>query len=1363
MALRLSRSPVSNAAAQGKDTATSVAAIPLQKKFSGLSYFRLLLYSNPTWFDIFLLITGFFSSIAAGIPMPLMAILFGELIDDMSDMTCASNDSNSTSSLELQQAKDRYQDQVNDKVVLLLYAASAGLLLIYIYAVSWSLFSQRLSHRIRDRYFSALLRKDAEFFDTRPAGEVSSKLNNDIQTIQTGTSEKVGLFTGSLSFFVAAYVVAFTRDPEIAGILVSALPAFLLMGFFGSKYTQKFAVSMSEALAKAASIASEALSHAAVVQAFGAAPRLESKFAASTLAAQKAGIKKAVATAIQAGLLYFIAYSANALAYWKGAMKIADTVAGKTSGSSVGQIYSVVFILVDACIVLGQIAPLLPVFGAAAGAFDRLVEDIEHECKINGNDESLDNLSVDSPGALEFNNVVFSYPSRPDNPALRGLSLSCPSGKHTAIVGPSGSGKSSLASLMVRLYDPTSGSATFDGRDLRSVSLRSLRSMFSIVQQEPSLLSRSILENIALGLVNSPRPKHKSLQETLLGTNLKALADKICQGEDMMTAASTISVNTAIIAGLVKDATDMADASAFIDHLQDNYGTNVGSSGGLISGGQRQRLALARALIRNPKILILDEATASLDSESEQRIQASIDRVAQGGRTIISIAHRLSTVKKADNIVFLKDGQIQEQGTHSQLMAQGSLYYKMVHLQDISHEESGNESNAKISIKNSSSLGLGNDEMAQSKFTDGLNLATSKVSIKYQADQEEEVIKKLQLDEQLSFGTVLKRLFSLIRPDIMWLLVAFFAATLVGSVFSGAGIIFGNTVGRLSPCHEPDYIRDTGRLFGGMMFMLAVIEFFANLVSWSAFGYVAEKLLFRVRVLAFRSLFEQSMDFHESEDRSPSTLLSLITKDTSALSGFSGSIMGQGFAVFVNLVFAIILSHIVNWRIALVCLVVIPLMLGAGILQYRELAKYEMRYAGAFSSAVAISVEAVNSIKTVSALSLDQEILESYRRALDEPRKGIFAAAAFANIWLALANSLGNIIYAFAYWWGAKQIIAGHATQADFFIIMIAMLVGAQLWGQMFALAPEVSRARSAASRLIRIIDMGSTDCKSARNLDRNLNINNSKEEPDGESHIVTSEKTLALEGSHRGVSVEFQHVSFSYPARPDIKILDDTSFRIEAGQFCGLVGPSGAGKSTIMSLVQRMYSCTSGSITLGEKEISRDDVTFRDDTAIVPQDPTLFDGTIHFNVGLGARPGTEANQEDIIIACKLANIHETIMALPDGYDTECGPNGSRLSGGQRQRLAIARALVRKPRLLLLDESTSALDAESERVLQDSIDKASAGITVIAVTHRLHTVCKADVILMIEKGAVVARGTHGELMATNETYRNNATHQMLST
>lgn len=232
-------------------------------------------------------------------------------------------------------------------------------------------------------------------------------------------------------------------------------------------------------------------------------------------------------------------------------------------------------------------------------------------------------------------------------------------------------------------------------------------------------------------------------------------------------------------------------------------------------------------------------------------------------------------------------------------------------------------------------------------------------------------------------------------------------------------------------------------------------------------------------------------------------------------------------------------------------------------------------------------------------------------------------------------------------------------------------------------------------------------------------------------------------------------------PTALPYQFLDGVSFTIQPGQFCGLVGPSGAGKSTIMALVQRLYDATSGSISLDGRDIGPLPNSFRNNIALVPQDPTLFDGSVRFNIGLGAVPGTVATDEEIEEACRLANIHDTIASLPDGYDTECGSSAQRFSGGQRQRLAIARALVRKPRLLLLDESTSALDAASEAALQEGLERASRGTTVLAITHRLHTVQKADTILIVEGGRIVDAGKHAELMERRESYRINAMQQLL--
>lgn len=938
---------------------------------------------------------------------------------------------------------------------------------------------------------------------------------------------------------------------------------------------------------------------------------------------------------------------------------------------------------------------------------------------------------------------------------LKNVSFECPAGKHTALVGLSGSGKSTIAGLATRLYDPGQGSVHLDGHDLRELNVNNLRSFMSLVQQEPSLLDRSILENIALGLLNSPQSTHQAYQPLILGPQLSEVAAKVRDGDDLATVAASYGQGVSELVNLVRDAASLADAASFIDRLDYGYGTLVGTGGKLVSGGQRQRIALARALIRDPKILILDEATASLDSASERRIQMAIENVAKD-RTVVAIAHRLSTIKNADNIIVMNQGEIIEQGTHTELMDLNGSYAGMVRLQSVESEQQDDTQSMSSTLKDEAGIVSSEKGLVVEKTASG---TTDEKATDSPAEEEAaQAEAKPALDESKPAWLVFRGLARLARPSLLQFVIAIIASLGVAGAFSASGLIFGHTVGKLSPCNPASTILWAGSFFGGMYFMVGGVELFAHTLSWSGFGYVAEKMLYQIRVLSFRALYEQGLEWHQSGGRTPTSLLSVITADAAAVGGFSGSIMGTMFSIAVNFLIAIILSHIINWRIAVVCLVTVPLLLGSGIMQVRSLSQFERKHAGAFSNAIGITAEAVNQFKTVTSLSLEKEVLESYRRALKAPRKEMTLASAYTNFWLSVANSTSQIIYAFAFWWGSTRIVKGQATQTEFFIILISMLVSAQLWGYMFALAPELTRARAAASRILSLMDMGSSRKVEQRGPEVAVT-----KPGEGEKDVeAVGEASRKPAGANRGSTVTFKDVSFSYPARQQVSILNNMSFTIPSGQFCGLVGPSGAGKSTIMSLVQRMYTPTGGVIEIGGQDIcAREGTEFRDDIAVVPQDCALFDGTIRFNVGLGARPNEEATDADIEEACKLANIHETIIALPDGYATECGPNGSRLSGGQRQRLAIARALVRKPKLLLLDESTSALDAESERALQEGLMQAARGITVIAITHRLHTVRRADVIFVVEEGKIVEKGRHEELVERSESYRVNALQQML--
>lgn len=979
-------------------------------------------------------------------------------------------------------------------------------------------------------------------------------------------------------------------------------------------------------------------------------------------------------------------------------------------------------------------------------SYRKLLGEMERVSHIDGTSDAGLRLS-ESEGGFEFKDVSFSYPSRPEMMVLDNVSLSIPAAKHTAIVGLSGSGKSTIACLAARLYDASKGQVLFGGHKLCDLNVHDLRSFMSLVQQDPSLLDRSFLENIAHGLINSSHKHHAHLRPVLLSSDLAGVAEDVRNGKPLQDAAAQRGSIVVEIVDLALRAAKLADADDFIVRLPHGYGTIVGSAGRLVSGGQKQRVAIARALVKDPAVLILDEASAALDSRTEERIQRALENISSG-RTMLTIAHRLSTITNADNIIVMHKGRVVEQGNHATLMTKGGAYADLVKLQTLGSQTEGKKPDTS-EVEARSSTSDVEEEISEKQE---VVTAEAPVSESPTSDEEEpETPSK-------SLWSLLRGYAPALRPHLLMILIAMLGSTLVGGAFSGEAVIFGNTVGRLNVCKTPESIRDSGSFFGLMFFVLAIIELFANMASWTGFGWVTEKIVYTVRVLSFRSLFEQDIQWHQSNGRTPAMLLSYITRDGNALAGLSGSVIGTLFSISVNLVAAVVLTHIISWRIALVCVALVPLLLGAGLMELRVLGKFEEQHESAYTKSVDIGTEAVASIKAIAALSLEEETLGAYRRSLQGPRRATFAVSVQASGCQALTYFLGNCVNGLAYWWGAKQIIAGNVTTTEFLIVVFSLLVSALLWSQMFALAPELSSARAAMARILGLIEIGSDKMQGS--------VPPHKQAPDSSS---TSDEEKQLEksrhgpGTARASGVQFRDVRFAYPARPDAEVLKGLSFDIPAGSFAALVGPSGAGKSTIISLVERLYTPHAGSISIDGVDVTKSrEVAFRDTISLVPQESMLFSGTVEFNIALGAKPGHKPSMDEIEAACKLANIHEVIMRLPEGYLTLCGPNGTRFSGGEKQRLSIARALLRKPKLLILDEPTSALDAESEKLLQDGLDKATKGITVIAIAHRLHTIRKANRIFWIEDGKCLDSGTHEELLHRSEKYKANVAHQTVA-
>ncbi|KAI9787255.1 MAG: GTPase-activating protein [Geoglossum umbratile] len=953
-------------------------------------------------------------------------------------------------------------------------------------------------------------------------------------------------------------------------------------------------------------------------------------------------------------------------------------------------ILTIILSIIMGAFSLGNVAPNAQAFTTGVAAAGKIFSVIDRVSPLDPTSETGETLE-NVEGVIELKDIKHIYPSRPEVVVMHRVNLLIPAGKTTALVGPSGSGKSTVVGLVERFYDPVGGATYLDGVDIRKLNLRWLRQQISLVQQEPVLFSTTIFENIRHGLI---------------GTIYESMS------EDKQRE-------------LIVNAAKMANAHAFITDLPEGYETNVGERGFLLSGGQKQRIAIARAVVSDPKILLLDEATSALDTKSEGVVQAALDAVSKG-RTTIVIAHRLSTIKHANNIVVMSEGRIIEQGSHDELLEKGGSYHRLVEVQKISEGQEQLEAEQRQVIESSE---------------DGFHRVQSEKSSRgYETDQEDKLNrtttgkslssialgKKSENQPEYSLWTLIKLITAFNKKEWKLMVVGLFFSIISGGGYPTQSVFFANSVAELS-LPPSRYSRVVPRVsFWSLMYlMLAFVQLLAWLAHGIAFAYCSEKLVHRARDQAFRAILRQDIAFFDKDENSAGALTALLSTETTNVAGLSGITLGSVLSLLTTLISAVVLGISVGWKLGLVCTATIPILLVCGFLRFWMLAQFQMRAKKAYESSASYACEATSAIRTVASLNREQDVWNYYHEVLEEQAKKSLITVIKSSLLYAAAQSLSLCCLALGFWYGGTLIGAGEYTMIQFFICFLAIVFGSQSAGTIFSFAPDMGKARHSAAELKTLFD-------------RKPDIDFLSTEGEGIEHV---------EGT-----IEFRDVHFRYPSRPQQPVLRGLNLLVKPGQYVALVGPSGCGKSTTISLLERFYDPLAGSIFVDNKEISSLNVSgYRRFLALVSQEPTLYQGTIRENVLLGSdRP--DVSEEAVIQACKDANIYDFILSLPEGFNTVVGSKGSMLSGGQKQRIAIARALIRDPRILLLDEATSALDSTSEKVVQAALDAAAKGRTTIAVAHRLSTIQKADMIYVFDQGRIVESGTHTQLMYKKGKY-----------
>ncbi|CAG8709877.1 12709_t:CDS:2, partial [Racocetra persica] len=830
--------------------------------------------------------------------------------------------------------------------------------------------------------------------------------------------------------------------------------------------------------------------------------------------------------------------------------------------------------------------------------------------------------------------------------------------KNINFVYPTRSGKSTIMSLILRFYDPISGGVFLDGHDIKSLNLTWLRRQISFVSQESVLFKTTIAENVSYGLIGS-------IYENLPNNKKREMIENACK---------------------------IASAHDFIMNLPDKYETIVGERGILLSGGQKQRIAIARAIIKDPKILLLDEATNALDTQCEVIVQNALDKVSKN-RTTIVIAHRLSTIRNATKIIVMNKGVIVEMGTHKELIDKKGFYYKFVEIQQIKQSLKVEEN---LNIQKSFITPVKDDATESSKNVD------------HPITQKFDVEMGLKHDYNFTVWELIKKIASINKPEQLMLSIGIISSIICGCLYSAYAIIFGNIIQVFS--ETGDILHHDVTFWAFMFLALAVINFFAYFTQNVTLGFSSEKLIERIRSMSFASILRQDISFFDEGNHGVGALTSHLSLDITYINGLAGFRFGNILQVLVTIFACVTLALIIGWKLTLVCLVSAPLMFCAGSLHVAMINGFHQKTKKAYEYSAQIVCEGVDNIRTIAALTREDDLWKIYHNLLDEPMRQGFNNAFLASITFAFSNSIYYLVEALVFWYGTKLFIDNEYDLFKMFTIHTAIIMGTSFAGRIFVNTSDITKAKSASATIISLLErvpMIDTWCQSGEKF-----------------KIVTGH-------------LKFSDVYFHYPTRPNAPVLQGLNLDVKPGQFAALVGPSGCGKSTIVSLIERFYRVTSGKVTIDGLNIAEMNVNnLREHIALVSQEISLYDMTIKENVVLGCRPGQNITQNEIEKACREANIHEFIMSLPDGYDTCVGKRGLQLSGGQKQRIAIARALIREPKILLLDEATSALDSESEKFVQEALDAAARKRTTLAIAHRLSTIQHADIIFVIKDGKV---------------------------
>ncbi|MFW6693586.1 ABC transporter ATP-binding protein [Streptomyces sp. MAR4 CNX-425] len=1172
-----------------------------------------------------------------------------------------------------------------------------------------------VQHDLRTEMYDAIVRLDGRRQDELSTGQVVGRGTTDLQLVQ-GLLFMVPMMIGNVLLFVVSLVVMVVLSPLLTLVAVGVAPA--LWWIANRSRTRLFPATWyaQQQAGAVASVVDGAVGGVRVVKGFGQEEQETGKLRAISRKLYAARLRtvrmnarytpalQAVPSLGQVGMLALGGWMAT-----RGQITLGTFVAFSTY---LAQLVGPVRML----------AMMLTVGQQARAGVERVYELIDTEPEL-ADRPGAHELPADAPADVEFDDVTFGYD--PDHPVLDRLSLRIEPGETMAVVGASGSGKSTLSLLIPRYYDVSAapgrgagGAVRVGGHDVRDLTLSSLRAAIGLVPENSFLFSESIRDNIAYGHPDATDEEIRA-------------AARAAQADGFITELGNGS----------GDAAGAADGDGGPGAgLPEGYDTVVGEQGMTLSGGQRQRIALARAILTDPRLLLLDDATSAVDARVEHEIHEALKSV-MAGRTTLLIAHRQSTLALADRIAVLDGGRLVDVGTHEELSARCPLYRRLLtdpdELADRERDPAGQvaadthtcvdgvtpdlwvrkETGEKSTDAGGNSTASAGDPSGFAGMlagSPGSPELLAKVAALPPAADAPEVDEDRAAAAEESYG--LRRL-----------LRGFGAPLAVALLFVAGDAIAGLLLPILIRHGIDDGVQ---RLSLGAVWTAAGLALAVVLGQWAAqvgatrlTGRTGERVLYALRVKIFAQLQRLGLDYYERH--LTGKIMTRMTTDVDALSTFLQTGLVTAVVSLLTFFGILVALLVIDLQLALIVFATLPpLIVGTFFFRRQSVKAYELARE---------RVSVVNGDLQESVAGL--RIVQAFRRenggaARFAERSDGYRRARVRGQWLI------SVYFPFV------QLLASFATVGVLAVGSDRVAAGTLTAGALVAYLLYIDLFFAPVQQLSQVFDGYQQAAVALGRIQELLHEEPSTPPPAAPRPVERLSGEIAFDGVH-----------FAYDGQRDgaaEAALTGLDLTIPPGQTVAFVGETGAGKSTLVKLAARFYDPTRGAVRVDGTDLRELDLTgYRHRLGLVPQESYLFSGTVRDAIAYG-RPG--ATDAQVEAAARAVGAHDMIASLPGGYLHDVAERGRNLSAGQRQLIALARAELVDPDILLLDEATAALDLATEAAVNSATDRLAGRRTTLVVAHRLTTAARADRVVLLDHGRVAEDGTHEELLARGGRY-----------